>query len=318
MLQSTTIGNKIANARKKLNLSQATLAQQVSISPQAVGKWERGESMPDITTLNRLAIILRVDLNYFSDSFTHEPLILTDNVKDDKLAFENINSIQKKRFDWQWDMSRGNWLDADFSGLKDLKEPFSASNIKNCQFIKSDLSGIHLKGNDIANCDFSNADMRNCKIQSSEITKSQFNESILIDTLVSESEIKHCNFSHANFSGAEFKNSEFQHNLIQFAIWKHTSFKNMGLSNIVFEGNIENCSFENCSFKNVKFENANILNTFFKQNRRLNRVEFIHCKADKLTYAFLKNNGANTAGITIIESSSGLAHEIQNNGIPSI
>ena len=69
MLNSKSIGNKIAIARKKINLSQAELAQQVSISSQAVGKWERGESMPDITTLNRLAEILGVDLNYFSKSF---------------------------------------------------------------------------------------------------------------------------------------------------------------------------------------------------------------------------------------------------------
>ena len=69
MLNSKTIGDKIATARKKINLSQAELAQQVSISSQAVGKWERGESMPDITTLNRLAEIFGVDLNYFSESF---------------------------------------------------------------------------------------------------------------------------------------------------------------------------------------------------------------------------------------------------------
>lgn len=39
MLNSKTIGNKISTARKKTNLSQAELAQQVSISSQAVGKW---------------------------------------------------------------------------------------------------------------------------------------------------------------------------------------------------------------------------------------------------------------------------------------
>ncbi|RYG21663.1 MAG: XRE family transcriptional regulator, partial [Chitinophagaceae bacterium] len=50
MLNSKSIGNKIAEARKKINSSQAELAKQVSISPQAVGKWERGESMPDIIT----------------------------------------------------------------------------------------------------------------------------------------------------------------------------------------------------------------------------------------------------------------------------
>ncbi len=69
MLNTPTVGNKIAAARKKINISQAGLAQQLFISAQAVGKWERGESMPDIMTLNRLAELLGVDLNYFSESF---------------------------------------------------------------------------------------------------------------------------------------------------------------------------------------------------------------------------------------------------------
>lgn len=63
------IGNKIAEARKKVNISQAQLADRLFISPQAVGKWERGESMPDIITFNRIAEMLGVDLNYFSDNF---------------------------------------------------------------------------------------------------------------------------------------------------------------------------------------------------------------------------------------------------------
>ncbi|MDP2721830.1 MAG: helix-turn-helix transcriptional regulator, partial [Bacteroidales bacterium] len=67
MLNTKNIGNKITEARKKNNLSQARLAERLFISSQAVGKWERGESMPDITTFIRLAEILGVDLNYFSD-----------------------------------------------------------------------------------------------------------------------------------------------------------------------------------------------------------------------------------------------------------
>ena len=82
MLNSKSIGNKIAEARKNSNLSQAELAQQVSISPQAVGKWERGESMPDITTLHRLAEIFGVDLNYFSEIFKSNTIRLNrDNRK---------------------------------------------------------------------------------------------------------------------------------------------------------------------------------------------------------------------------------------------
>ncbi|WP_221407722.1 helix-turn-helix domain-containing protein [Thermoflexibacter ruber] len=301
MLNSTIIGNKIAEARKKSNLSQAELANKISISPQAVGKWERGESMPDITTLNRLAEIFGLDLNYFSDTFQSVTNEKQNEVVSNGQSIEQSNEEPKRRFDWNWDMSNSNWVDADFSGLKDLKDKFSSSNIKNCKFIKSDLSGLTLKGNAIADCDFSQSDIRNGKIYASEILKSTFNETSLIDAEIQQSEIKNCNFDNSNLSGAEFINSNFQKNSIENAELRHTSFKNVGFTEITFGGNLEDCSFENCSFKGVKFVNATILNTFFKHNRKFNKVEFKDCKVDKLTFAFLKSNGAKLEGISIIE-----------------
>lgn len=301
MLNSTIIGNKITEARKKSNLSQAELASKISISPQAVGKWERGESMPDITTLNRLAEIFGLDLNYFSDTFRSD-LSERQNVG----TFNEQNQKKstpepKKRFDWNWNMSEGNWVDADFSGLKNLNEKFSSSNIKNCKFLDSDLSGLLLKSNYIDMCDFSNSNLRNSMIQNSSFTKNTFAKSSLIDSKFTGSEVSSCDFTHANLSGTEFLNTNFQNNKIEGAIWKHTSFRNTSLIEINFDGVLEDCSFENCGFGKVKFQNATILNTFFKHNRKFSKVEFINCKVDKLTFAFLKSNGARLEGITIIQ-----------------
>jgi DNA-binding transcriptional regulator YiaG len=61
-MEAHFIGSKIAEARKKLNVSQAQLARHLFISPKAAGKWERGESIPDLITLNRLAKITGTDL----------------------------------------------------------------------------------------------------------------------------------------------------------------------------------------------------------------------------------------------------------------
>lgn len=301
VLNSKSIGSKIAVARKKTNLSQAELAQQVSISPQAVGKWERGESMPDIFTLNRLAEIFGVDLNYFSGSFQESEIQANTIESLDNTTDETKINNPRKRPDRNWDMSQGIWTDADFSGLKDLKDKFSSSDIKNCKFINSDLSGLTLKANNISICDFSNADLKNSKIQSSEISKSIFSECNLIDTEITQSEIISCNFNKANFSGMTMVKCNFDKNTIIDAVFKHTSFKNVDISEITFNGTMEDCSFEICSFKKVKFQNATITNSFFKHNRKFNRVEFINCKVDKLTYAFLKSNGAKLEGVSIIE-----------------
>jgi transcriptional regulator with XRE-family HTH domain len=115
MLNSKSLGNKITAARKKINLSQAELAQQVSISSQAVGKWERGESMPDIKTLNRLAEIFQVDLNYFSDNFQSSEIAASTNISRDQQVNTGTDSMPTKKFELNWDMSQGNWVDADFS-----------------------------------------------------------------------------------------------------------------------------------------------------------------------------------------------------------
>jgi transcriptional regulator with XRE-family HTH domain len=295
---SKSIGSRIAEARKKINLSQAELAQQVSISPQAVGKWERGESMPDISTLNRLAEIFKVDLNFFSDNF--------QSSESETAAFEAFNKqrgetpASRKNLDWNWDMSQGNWLDADFSGLKNLKEKFSSSNMKNCKFTKSDLSGLILGRNNIEICDFTGSDLRNSKVQASNLLNNSFNKCSFIDAEFSKSNIEKCNFSEADFSGTEILESNLENNAVNDVVWKFTKFLKSNLSDISFTGTFEDCHFERCGFYSVKFENATILNTFFKYNDKFKKVQFINCKVDSITYAFLKNNQANLSGITIL------------------
>ena len=68
-------------------------------------------------------------------------------------------------------MSRGNWVDADFSGLKNLNKKFSSSNMQRCLFIGSDLSGLLLKSNHVDNCDFSNSELSSSHIQNSNLAK---------------------------------------------------------------------------------------------------------------------------------------------------
>lgn len=45
------IGNKIKELRISKNLTQKDLANQLHVTPQAVSKWEREESIPDLETL---------------------------------------------------------------------------------------------------------------------------------------------------------------------------------------------------------------------------------------------------------------------------
>jgi uncharacterized protein YjbI with pentapeptide repeats len=318
MLNTKIIGNKIAEARKKINISQAQLAQRLFISSQAVGKWERGESMPDIITLNRLAEILGVDLNYFSESLQSAT---SEIAPVESLVNQSVElPSEKKKKKLSWDMSCGNWAGANFSGLKNLHEKFSSSNMQRCLFVGSDLSGLILKSNNIYKCDFSGSDISSSQVQRSNLANNLFKDCSLKETEFSRSNINDCDFTGANFTGteflesfisgcdfsgadftgAEFKSGGIQNNPMANAIWNHTAFNAMWIVDIVFEGTLDDCYFENCSFKKVTFRNSTITNTFFRiKNKSLKGIRFINCQADRMTYEFLKNGKADLTGITL-------------------
>ncbi len=291
------IGSKIAEARKKINISQAQLAQRLFISAQAVGKWERGESIPDIITFERLAKILGVDLNYFSENFQS----VVNEMSPVESSVEQSNELPsgKRKNKLSWDMSRGNWVGADFSGLKNLHEKFSSSNMQRCLFIGSDLSGLLLKSNNVDRCDFSRSDISGSQIKSSNLANNLFKECYLKEAEFSGSNIMGCDFSGSDFTGAAFKSGGFQNNPLANSVWNRTSFNSMQIIDIVFDGTVEDCYFENCVFKRVTFRNATLINTFFK-NISLKGIRFIDCQADRLTYEFLKNGKADLSGITLL------------------
>ena len=306
-MEARTIGGKIAKARKKISISQAQLAERLFISPQAVGKWERGESLPDIITVNRLAEILGVDLNYFSESsetLSSSGEVLANQVTASSSGERNPIADKKGR-ELSWDLSRENLVDTDFSGLKNLHEKLSSSNMLRCLFIGSDLSGLLLKSSNVEGCDFSGSDITGSRIQGSNLSNNIFKNCSLKEIECERSFLDGCDFSGTNFTGARFKSAGFGNNTTVDAMWDHTSFIDTYIADIVFEGTLEDCHFEKCVFNKVTFQNATLTSTFFKHNKRLNKLRFINCKADKLTYAFLKNGKADLSGITLVNTLGG-------------
>lgn len=55
-----TIGESIRHHRKKLNLTQAQLAERLKVTPQAVSKWESGTGLPDLSMAAPLARALGI------------------------------------------------------------------------------------------------------------------------------------------------------------------------------------------------------------------------------------------------------------------
>ena len=54
-MNDRTLGTTIASLRKELGMTQLELAEKMNVTDKAVSKWERDLSIPDVTTLPRLA-----------------------------------------------------------------------------------------------------------------------------------------------------------------------------------------------------------------------------------------------------------------------
>ena len=171
--------------------------------------------------------------------------------------------------------------------------------MQNCKFVGSDLSGLLLKTNNIDKCDFSGSNLGSSHIQRSNLAGNKFKSCSLKETKFSESFIGGSDFTGADFTGVKVKSGGFEKNTIVNAIWIRSSFIDSWIADVVFEGPIDDCYFENCSFKRVSFRNATLKNTFFK-NKSLKGIRFTDCRADRMTYEFLKNGKADITGIELI------------------
>lgn len=59
-----TIAKNITNLRLANNMTQVELGERLNYSDKAVSKWERGESVPDITVLAKIAKTFNVSLDF--------------------------------------------------------------------------------------------------------------------------------------------------------------------------------------------------------------------------------------------------------------
>ncbi len=58
------LGNKISRLRQNKNMTQEELAGRIGVTPQALSRWERDQSLPDLVILTDLCRILGVSADY--------------------------------------------------------------------------------------------------------------------------------------------------------------------------------------------------------------------------------------------------------------
>lgn len=62
------LGKKIAELRKKNNLSQEELAEKVGVARQTISKWEIGDTIPDINQVKLISKIFSISIDELVDN----------------------------------------------------------------------------------------------------------------------------------------------------------------------------------------------------------------------------------------------------------
>lgn len=67
-----SLGNKLAEARKKQNLTQEQLAERLGVTRQAVSRWESDAAYPETDKIVRMSQILEVSCDYLLQDGVNE------------------------------------------------------------------------------------------------------------------------------------------------------------------------------------------------------------------------------------------------------
>lgn len=101
MINIEEVGNRIAECRKKLNITQTELAEKLLVSSKTISKWEKGHGLPNIEILPEIAEIFGITIDYLllgKKSLDNKISIVKNSGEFGitKLIFPDINDFPKE------------------------------------------------------------------------------------------------------------------------------------------------------------------------------------------------------------------------------
>lgn len=84
-----SIDKRISECRQNKHMSQEELANRIGVTPQAVSKWERGQSLPDVALLADICFVLGVSADYVLGT-QHTNITENGDEEEQTIIFSNL------------------------------------------------------------------------------------------------------------------------------------------------------------------------------------------------------------------------------------
>lgn len=88
---------RIRELRQRARLTQQQLGEQLGVSAVAVGKWERGQTQPDIRSLTRMADIFGTTIDDLCDRVPPAPAE-APNIQVMTRAFRQLTAEEQEKY----------------------------------------------------------------------------------------------------------------------------------------------------------------------------------------------------------------------------
>lgn len=97
MIDTKKVGTQIALLRKNKGLTQSELSERLNITYQAVSKWERGETLPDVSSLVDLANIFQTTIDFILNGgekkMEYKGIIYVQDMKEGIACIEKMKKL---------------------------------------------------------------------------------------------------------------------------------------------------------------------------------------------------------------------------------
>lgn len=133
------LSEKLYTLRKKSGLSQEQLAEQLSVSRQAISKWESGQSVPESDKLIVISNYFKVSLDYLLKEEIEQETITETSATDDSMQTND-------RTKWLFGIITcvGGILCLIVWGLLSILNPAASDQLSESSMIQIDGNGIFL------------------------------------------------------------------------------------------------------------------------------------------------------------------------------
>ena len=117
---------KLKKLRKENGLTQEELAEKISVSRQAITKWESGDGIPDIDNLKEISVLFNVSID--------------ELVKEDK----DINIVSKKNYSYssELEIDHNKHFDINISKIYELNLISSCMDIVKVELLSDEVDNL--------------------------------------------------------------------------------------------------------------------------------------------------------------------------------